>query len=307
MTTTRNLQADWLGLAETHIDSNKPHVRSKVLTSFRSKFGFSVTNCSFSSSDIDYGSDWKPGGVFQTSVEILATRTIYSFSDKYGRFTAQTHAGQNGPRLTTSTAYQVIDGCKGPSSAFSQRRAMLVQDNRPATPRKLFIDDLIKFVQQSQETGSEILLSLDANETMDRRNSGIKRLTTTCGLTDIQKAQFPNQSIPSHQSGSTKIDYMFGSPLVLERVRRAGILSIDAGFCSNHRMLFIDLDIFTLFQGNSTDLPKPVIRSFNTKIPNVQTSSGALFLMNGNAEKSQLECRSSQNSPTYQPKKIRCP
>jgi hypothetical protein len=94
--TAKELQVDWLGLAETHLDSSKSYVRAKVKHSFQSLNGYSMANCVFAASDIDFGTDWKPGGIFQIAVDNLATRTIATWSDKYGRYTAQTHLGRNG-------------------------------------------------------------------------------------------------------------------------------------------------------------------------------------------------------------------
>ncbi len=103
LSVAQDLQIDWLGIAKTHLDSEKPHVRAMVKNTLCSTSGFSMVNCVFSAGNVDYGTDWKPGGTFQVAVENLATRTISSFSDKYGRFTSQTHTGCNG--LTTISGY----------------------------------------------------------------------------------------------------------------------------------------------------------------------------------------------------------
>ena len=173
VTTAKHLQLDWLGLAETHLDTAKSHVRSQVKNAFQSIHGYSMANCAFSTSTLNFGSDWKPGGTCQIATDNLATRTVSTFSDKYGRFTAQTHTGCNGRRLTTILGYCVLDSCRGPSSAFSQQRAMLVADKRPAHPRQMFHQDLTAFIQNCQQEGSEILLCLDANETWHKSTSRI--------------------------------------------------------------------------------------------------------------------------------------
>ncbi len=64
----------------------------------------------FSSSDLEYGKDYKRGGVFQFSINQLATRTVAYHHDKYGRFTSQTFIGKKGKRLTVIAAYRTTEG-----------------------------------------------------------------------------------------------------------------------------------------------------------------------------------------------------
>ena len=161
---SRALQADWIGIAETHLDTQKAPVCTQIHSSFQSHLGYSAANCVFSASNVDYGTDWKPGGTLQITVEGLATRTIEQFSDQLGRFTSQTHVGKQGRKLTTISGYRVIEGCRGPASAYAQQRAMLVEAKRDPNPRKAFLDDLTSFIQHKQENGCNILLGLDANE-----------------------------------------------------------------------------------------------------------------------------------------------
>jgi hypothetical protein len=102
------LQVDWMGLVETHIDSAKQHVKQQVITALSDRrHGFVSSTCVFSQSDLRYDGDIKYGGVLQIATDNLASRTVTSFSDKYGRWTSQTHSGKRGILLTTITAYRV--------------------------------------------------------------------------------------------------------------------------------------------------------------------------------------------------------
>jgi hypothetical protein len=131
MSIARGLQLDWLGLAETHLDTHKQHVQSVVRRAMSAKHnGFKSTNCVFSQSDLAYEGNIKFGGVLQLATDNLASRTTSSHSDKYGRWTSQTHIGQKGAVLTTISAYRVATGCKGPTSAYAQQRSMLVTEKK---------------------------------------------------------------------------------------------------------------------------------------------------------------------------------
>ena len=91
---TKELQADWVGIVETHIASEKSHVRDCVFSAFQSKQGYNNLNAVFASSDMDFDVDRKFGGVLQIAVNSLASRTITKHSNKYGWFTSQTHTGK---------------------------------------------------------------------------------------------------------------------------------------------------------------------------------------------------------------------
>jgi hypothetical protein len=143
---------------------------------------------------------------------------------------------------------------------------MSVADKRPANPRKLFIDDIIEFIQARQAEGSEIIFCLDANEPWTNNNKSIRKLSITCGLIDIHQTKFPDANFASHRSGSTKIDFMLISPSVASSVTRAGILKLDDALCSNHRLLFVDIDAKTFFSGKTSDPVHPQPRSFTKNL-----------------------------------------
>ncbi len=87
--TVQDLQLDWVGIAETHLDTTKPHVRETFKSKMQSNQGFLATNCVFVTSDISFGLDRKRGGILQMAVGNLATRTIKQHTDPYGRFTSK--------------------------------------------------------------------------------------------------------------------------------------------------------------------------------------------------------------------------
>lgn len=263
----RDLQVDWLGLAETHLDSKKHHVQAAVRKAASDKHnGFKAINCVFSQSDIDYGSDRKFGGVLQMATDNLASRTVTTYSDRYGRWTSQTHSGKKGTMLTTISAYRVADGCKGPSSSYAQQRAMLVTENRAADPRRMFITDLTEYIHKCQSSGHEVVLCLDANESMSHPNSAIRRLANDCGLADVHQTTCPDISrLNSHRAGSSQIDFCFASPKVMSSITQTGILAFDDAFGGDHRAMYFDLDIISFFHGITANPVSFQGRAFTTK------------------------------------------
>jgi hypothetical protein len=151
---------------------------------------------------------------------------------------------------------------------------MLVTEAREITdPRKLIIDDLIIYIKKCQESGHDILLSIDANETLDKSTSQIRRLANTCNLLDVHNTLHPDDTpFPSHSRGSGKIDFCFASPFLIDCITRSGILAIDDAYMSDHRTLFLDLDIKQYFNGLTSDPVSRLSRAFTTKNEKLKTA-----------------------------------
>ena len=259
------LAVDWLGIAETHMDTTKSHVRELVRSTLTSSGGFQYTNCIFSASSVTYGSDYKPGGVLQFAVNNLATRTVEKYSDPMGRFTSQSFIGKNGKVLSAIAAYRVVEGTHGPASASAQQRLQLTLQGQTISPRKAFLEDIIAYIHKLQEKGHEILLCLDANESMHRHNAGIRRLASMCGLQDVHQILFPDNELSSFKHGSSKIDFCLATPTIIQHVVRAGILPFDEVFMTDHRTMYVDLDIHSFFSSVNHDPTGPGSRSFTTR------------------------------------------
>ena len=86
---TKELQSDWTGIVETHIASDRSHVRDRVLSTLSSPQGFANVNAVFSSSDFNSDDDMKFGGILQFTTNNLASSTVSRHSNKYGRLVYQ--------------------------------------------------------------------------------------------------------------------------------------------------------------------------------------------------------------------------
>jgi hypothetical protein len=135
---------------------------------------------------------------------------------------------------------------------------------RPANPRKEFVLDIVEYIQKKHLEGHSIIISLDANESMHKKASGVARMTQLCGLEDVHRHFFPDQELPSHRKGKEKIDFMLVTPDILPSISAVGILEHDAGLTSDHRTMFLDLDISQFFRGLSCDPVSVKTRSFTT-------------------------------------------
>ena len=115
--------------------------------------------------------------------------------------------------------------------------------------RRQFITDLVIFINKLQLDGYEILVSLDANETLGQdTNFGLAHLLDECTLSDLHLLG-PAKPPATYKYGTARrIDYMLGTAAVADAVCRAGYNAYDNGVFSKHRGLFVDLD-FTQLMG----------------------------------------------------------
>jgi hypothetical protein len=151
--------------------------------------------------------------------------------------------------LIIITAYRPCTST-GPSTVWMQRWSLLREaGERTPDPIKSFYQDLESTLLDWKNKNYEILLMIDANETVGEKPGGITMILGKVGLIDLTTSKHPH-GIPPHtySRGSKKIDYMFGSIRVKEFCSRAGIAPFGLGYQSDHRALFVILDIKQILQ-----------------------------------------------------------
>jgi hypothetical protein len=184
-----------------------------------------------------------------------------------GRWSGLTFLGKRNKRLTVLTAYR--SPRQRPTAGFGfyyQPYALLLsQGVTKPNERKQFKTDLTSFINDLQNAGHEILVSLDANETLGHNSAhGMRHLLEICSLTDLH-CLGPDSPPATYKYGvDRKIDYMLGTTAVAQCVRRAGFLAYDNGIFLKHRGLFIDIDFNDLMGSVDAIQPAPA-RSLNSK------------------------------------------
>ena len=103
-------------------------------------------------------------------------------------------------------------------------------------------------VNKLQSDGYEIILSLDANETIgqDKTADGIASLMESCTLQDLHLLSASAPPATYKYGTARRIDFMLGSASVADHVCKAGYLAYDEGFFSKHRGLFVDINFQAL-------------------------------------------------------------
>ena len=197
-------------------------------------------------------SGYQPGGTFMATTAKWATRSTgkpLSDPSGMGRWSGLCYLGKRGKRMAIITAYR--SPRQQPSGGFGfydqQYSLLLAKGIVKPNVRKQFITDLILFINQLQLDGYEILVSLDANETLGQdAHHGISHLMDECTLSDLHLSGSSAPPATYKYGSHRRIDYMLGSASVLESLRHAGYLEYDDGVFSKHRGLFVDLDFQSL-------------------------------------------------------------
>ena len=131
-------------------------------------------------------------------------------------------------------------------------------NSKDPNPRQQVLNDLQEVILKARDLGHSVLLMLDANGTIPG-DSHLRNMISTSGLHDLHY-QDPAKST---YIGAThrRIDLMLGCSKVFDAITHAGTLSYVEGPQSDHRALYIDLDVGKLLSFNPHDntiQPQPV-------------------------------------------------
>jgi hypothetical protein len=120
-------------------------------------------------------------------------------------------------------------------------------------PIKHFYQDIQKQLQEWKQQGSEILLMIDANEQIGEKPGGLTSVMGKLGLTELVRHIHPNSQEPNtHIRGSHRIDYIFGTTRVRDNCFKAGILPFGTGYQSDHRAIFVTINMENILSSKIT-------------------------------------------------------
>jgi exonuclease III len=266
-----SLNADVIGLAETHLNSRHTPTRNAIDDDFRRLWHSHKTT--YSASNEHLATRSINGGTLQTTTGKLASRITAQGANDMGRFCWQRFHTSDTQQMTIITAYRVCQHSPedaGETSAYMQQwRALQTIGNEHPNPRAAFlVQDLALFIDTKQREGDEILLQLDANTVSENDEWSI--FLAARQLVDLHCIVSSDPFSQSFASGSTKTDYMLGTPKIAAAVRAGGILNFEQGLTSDHRGMYLDLDETSLFSTKNADPTRPLARQL--RLSNVQAT-----------------------------------
>ena len=190
-----------------------------------------------------------------------------------GRWSSVTLEGKRDSRVTIITAYRTCPGSikTSPIGSVFAREYTYLKENGHASlnPRSIFLSDLQDFIRPLQEKGHAIILMLDAKATITS-DQKLESFIQSCDLYDLHS----NDPAPSSYIGAAerRIDYIFGCLKIREVMTRSGTLSYSEGPQSDHRGLYVDLELGSYFNIKGTEIPPPTHRPLQTGNPELVSS-----------------------------------
>jgi hypothetical protein len=117
-------------------------------------------------------------------------------------------------------------------------------------------------------------------------SGSIADMIEACNLVNIHMLHH-GEAPPTHKHGSRLIDVMFISQRLVENVEACGILPFDKIFVSDHRPLYVDFNVYTLFGNPAFVTEKEALRTLqlhNPRLIDAYEESTCQQLVNHNVE-----------------------
>jgi hypothetical protein len=237
-----------LGLAETNKDWHHQGTRQECSAILRQYCIDSVHNVSSSSERSK--SAYQPGGTLTVVGEPWASRAEVMETDKeLGRWNTVLLNGQHGEKVAVVTAYRVVKNSidrAGPASTYAQQWRILKTLGRVVDPRVAFFEDLESHMTELKRDACEVVVMLDANESLQYFSNDFTNWARDVELVDIHVERHGTEGEPpTHLRGSDRIDYILMTKGLTQHVKAAGIPQPRAFHPSDHRAVYVDIDLET--------------------------------------------------------------
>ena len=270
---------DVWGLPESGIDWKQGYPRNrcnKILKDF-----YPHSRLIGSTSDIPSTEIVQYGGTCTVVTDKLTGRIESSGSDSHGlgRWSYVRLNGKNGRRITVVTVYQVCAHqsitSAGAKTAYTQQWHLLRQagENDP-NPRESFCTDLVAFLTPLQTAGDEIILMGDLNEQLGDNTSGMTAVVAKLGLVDSTAYHHGlDGAVSTYSRSNNRLDYILCSHELAPSIWRCGVLPFNFVISSDHRGVFIDVDIAAFLGGDPPTLMSAALRGiYAARLPNPASS-----------------------------------
>lgn len=251
---SKKLRADIIGLIETNADWKRGNVLINTKNEWQKCFDQTIL-VKTSSSDIQFNTDYQPGGTMTIVGSQWASSTLVTSDESgLGRWTVAEINGENNRTVTLITVYAVGKSKLGTQTTCFQQFVMLnaIDRDQIIDPRDNLFKDLKLLVEEKRKEGKEVIIMIDANDTLQKPNSQFSKWVKETELIDIHTERHgTDKEPPTHDRGSTRIDYILVSKDISRYVTAAGILPMHEFTRCDHRALYIDVNMKKYLGGNA--------------------------------------------------------
>jgi hypothetical protein len=263
--TMKELRADIFGFTEINRTMERG-IKQKWEQTSRKLFQHSRTINSESKIPAEH---YKPGGTLMMITGKWQARISEKGSDDsgLGRW-SYFKISSNKQSLVIITVYRHCVS-SGPSTTSMQQWTLLHKaGNQNPDPIKTFYADVDDLLTKWKKLQYEIIVLIDANETIGNKPGGLAPILNRIGLTDLIHSQHHlNDTVNTHARGSKRIDYVLGTRKVQENCARSGMLPYGVGYQSDHRALFIKVNLQEILQTTVSQMDTIMARKLMQATP----------------------------------------
>ena len=267
----RDADVDAGGFNEINLDTQKNHIKRKLLTAVQETS--KQCRVQTSSSPIIAAHNYKPGGTVSFLRDDLVSRYNSKGSDPYGRLSYVRLNCRDNACITYITAYQPGEGQPKPESmsVITQQNSIFLKENRrnPSNVRHHFVKDLTKFLKILRKQGDRIILAGDFNDVIGETGQGMSKICKLFDLVDpiYQMYGPPPPQFATWVDGKRVIDYILISKNLLTHVTRCGYEPFLHRVRGDHRGMYIDFNTSSLFGAETTQLATMAKRKLHSSNP----------------------------------------
>jgi hypothetical protein len=234
----------------------------KVNEHFRGHFEFAKIITSINKDRL-YTDTYQRGGTLMVCNGSMCGRIMATGDDQLlGRWTWMKLKGSNGLMVVIVTVYRPAVS-EGALSTYQQHKNVLRDQDIDDCPRKKLLDDLSVEIKQWQEEGCQVITTGDFNE--DVRGKVIEKFFANLGMKELIIAQHGKDAPNTYLEGSVPIDGIFGTRGI--EAIYSGYGAFSEGIYSDHRLLWVDLDMTMMLGATVSPLWKPKARRLQCNNP----------------------------------------
>ena len=183
---------------------------------------------------------------------------------RLGQWTWMTFKGDT--NLTVIKAYRVCQekGNSNNMTAHARQSSLLLNRTPEPYPRQQILKDLKVFITTRRHQGEAIVLMIDANEECLSPNLKLRRTMDSLAMTNLHHLIHGESCPNTYTRGAHQIDHIYGCPRIAANTTNAGGLPFKTGIDTNHRGLYINVEVQNIFRSLTTELQAPKPRKLSS-------------------------------------------
>jgi hypothetical protein len=267
--TMSNLQIDMMGLTEPNINFKNKRTMLQ-LRDIAKKTDRNVQLSASCSNQLNF-TEKKMGGTLSILSGRWAGRKVGTDNDPKGRWSSITLNGKKDRMVTLITAYRVCQQKGGiGSTVFHQQQLDFEEEGlKQVNLRKQFCKDMVQYVRDLHSKNQIVILLGDFNDDLNLAGGQVNTMLRDCNLSNVCTNRHDDIiKLPATYHRGTKCLDMIAitnDPRIPKQcIVRAGFLPFYHHFCTDHRMVYCDINTDMLFGKVIPDLTRWTNRPFTT-------------------------------------------